>query len=71
MYVLTKEYNDYDQHGKYLVAVFDKEPTIENIKNLLECNNEYARHVLEGGGRINYEYDWYYLNKIKSGVLYQ
>lgn len=31
VWILTEEYNDYDQHGEYFVAVFADKPTTEQL----------------------------------------
>lgn len=63
IWVLTSEYNDYDQHGEYFVAVFVGKPALEQIQKYCEVGKEYARHILLGGGRINDEYKWYNLRQ--------
>lgn len=60
-WILTEEYNDYDQHGEYFVGFFINKPTTEQIKNLLGCSDVYAEHILNGGGRYECEDHWYNL----------
>ena len=60
VWVLTREINEYDQHGEYFVAVFGSKPP----PRLLRDNGVprvALRHVLNGGGRISDEYEWFYL----------
>lgn len=66
IWVLTSEYNDYDQHGEYFEAVFVGKPTSEQIRKHCHVNEEGAAHILSGGGRVKYEYQWYYLRKAKA-----
>ena len=33
-WVITEAYNEYDQYGDYLVAVFHKKPSLEDLKKL-------------------------------------
>jgi hypothetical protein len=56
VWILTEEYNDYDQHGEYFLAVFKKEPTEEDLKQF-----DYDHF-----GRENNEYSW--VNKHKEKV---
>ena len=60
VWVLTREVNDYDQHGAYFVAVFGCKPTHEQL-TALEVPTHRLRHVLNGGGRIDSEYEWFNL----------
>lgn len=71
MYVLTQSYNDYDQHGDYLVTVFSDKPSIAMLEEILTCDKKLALHVLKGGGRIGIENIWYYLTELDSGTLYK
>ena len=68
MFVLTKSCNDYDQHGEYFIAAWNTKPT---IKQLREIVGELAKHVLAGGGRIEWEYEWYHLVEYTPGTTYQ
>lgn len=36
MWVLTREYNNYDQHGEYFVAAFKEKPTFAQMKVVLD-----------------------------------
>lgn len=65
MWVLTKSYNDYNQHGDYFVAVFRDKPTLKQLGKVLQYEGEYLQHVLNGGGRLTYEDSWYYLNEVE------
>lgn len=71
MYTLTRVHNDYDQHGDYLEAVWLGKPTMEEISRVLNCDHDLARHIYNGGGRIDYEDIWYYLSELKNGELYK
>ena len=69
VWVLKSAYNDYDQHGEYFIAVFRNLPTLEQLAKETETSLETI-HGLEamerlqrGGGRENYEYQWYILEK--------
>lgn len=61
-WVLTEEFNDYDQNGEYFVAVFGKKPTEEQLAPYVGHD---TKHVLSGGGRQETEYHWYYLREEK------
>ena len=62
VWVLTKEYNDYDQYGEYFIAVFSEKP---HHSQLTECEvpRHRLRHVLNGGGRVDYEDEWFHLKE--------
>lgn len=62
VWVLTEEFNDYDQYGEYFVKVFGDKPTHQQ---LTEAGVEQCRlsHVLNGGGRRGEEYQWWYLKE--------
>jgi hypothetical protein len=64
IWVLTEEYNDYDQHGAYYVKAWDHKP---DVKELIATGVSEGdiEHVLKGGGRVRYEYQWYLLEEQK------
>lgn len=60
VWILTREVNEYDQDGEYFVAVFGEKPH----HTLLTANGvpqEHLRHVLNGGGHIGVEHEWFHL----------
>ena len=65
VWVLTEEYNEYDQHGEYYLAAFAKKPTAQQ---LVDAGVEKHRleHVLNGGGRKNTEDHWFNLKQEKA-----
>lgn len=66
LWVLLADYNDYDQHGSYFVAAFSQKPTVAQLLAIFK-NTELARHVLNGGGRLDAEYCWYTLQAVNEG----
>lgn len=68
IWVLTREYNDYDQHGEYFVHAWTSKPTVEQIDKALNGweNREECEHILNGGGRRGYENSWYFLRTVES-----
>lgn len=64
IFVLTREINEYDQDGEYFVEVFADKPS---HSQLLSCGVPEYRldHVLNGGGRVKDEYEWFNLRKEK------
>ena len=64
VFVLTEEYNDYDQHGAYFVEVFARRPTNEE---LTKAGVEAGRlsHVQAGGGRQGFDDHWYILDEVE------
>ena len=72
MWVITRAINDYNQDGDYLMAVFYEKPNEEQLKRVLKNDDtHFLGHMLEGGGRISLEHEWYYLTEIKSGEIYK
>ena len=68
IWVLTTEYNDYDQHGRYFVKAWIGKPTADQIRacgKVLheDWSDDFIRHLLAGGGRQGVEYNWYHLEK--------
>jgi hypothetical protein len=70
VWIVTKAYNDYDQHGSYFVGVFNKKPDKQQLKHALKewgeeisyYSDDFFDHLLLGGGRSNnFENEWYYL----------
>lgn len=62
VWVLTREINDYDQDGAYFVKVWKDKPTHQQLTEL-EVPTNRLRHVLNGGGRLEWEYQWYWLKE--------
>ena len=74
MWVLTAEYNQYDQFGEYFVACWRQKPTAGQLRDTLNTQ-EYSDtnlidHLMKGGGRRNYEDQWYELYEIEEGKNY-
>ena len=78
-WVLTEEYNDYDQHGEYLVAVFKDKPDVKTLASFLKMDKQtqfiggamealdFLLHLESGGGRRNSEHSWYNLSEVEYG----
>jgi hypothetical protein len=69
-WILTEEYNDYDQHGEYFVAWFPEKPTTEELSKYFD--EDTSKHILTGGGGrrqlgLRWEEHWYFLKEIESG----
>ena len=63
MWLLTSDYNDYDQHGSYFIALFGSQPSKDQLlKHGVPV--ERVEHVLAGGGRINNDYCYYTLEEV-------
>lgn len=41
VWVLTTEYNDYDQHGAYFEAVWGTKPTLQQLSSYFAKTNEF------------------------------
>jgi hypothetical protein len=62
MWILTEEYNDYDQYGEYFVYAWPCKPAKEELLKVLEyyMDGRLLDHVYSGGGRTDrYESHWY------------
>lgn len=62
VWVLTEEYNEYDQHGKYFLDVFLEKPHWTQLAAHGVPTNR-LRHVLNGGGRVGHENNWFWLEE--------
>jgi hypothetical protein len=60
---LTREINEYDQDGEYYVKTFIEKPTCEMLLSL-DVPKYLINHVLNGGGRQEFEDEWFYLREI-------
>lgn len=76
VWVLTSEYNDYDQYGEYFEAAFRTSPTLQqlsqifyetDIDQLTDDELMFLTHIKRGGGREKVESKWYYLREVKEG----
>lgn len=73
MFVLTREHNDYDQHGEYFVCLFKDRPSIEKLAPIVSKEIglpgdmgeaiKLVEHVRKGGGRIAIEDVWLNLDE--------
>ena len=76
VYVLTCEYNDYDQYGRYFCCVFDKKPTVAELAPILTEFGGYlptdmgkaialVQHYLDNKGRTSdNEGMWFNLERV-------
>lgn len=63
VWVLTREHNDYDQHGAYFEAVFMNKPTLDQLTAIVGVQ---AQNVLDNKGRVNYADVWYNLDEVQA-----
>jgi len=66
MWVVTTEYNDYNQHGEYFLAAFSKKPSFKQLKILIQENDVIVGKLTRGGGRHEVEFKWYNLIEVKD-----
>ena len=59
VWILTSEYNEYDQQGEYFEGVFAEKPTSECLQTEFNFTEAEAAQILSGGGREGEEYSWY------------
>lgn len=62
VWVLTEEHNAYDQYGEYFLAVFASIPHHSELTKYGVPQNR-LRHVLNGGGRVKWENNWFHLRR--------
>lgn len=75
VWVLTRECNDYDQHGAYFEAVFSSEPTLLQLADYFKDAGmkmsdamsavAFLEHLRQGGGRRGNEHAWYNLEQVE------
>lgn len=74
MWVLTCEVNAYYQEGEYFVAAFMDKPSKDSLRDVLkwygDATDPLLDHVLAGGGRIDSENLWFFLNEVEEGHRY-
>ena len=63
VWILTVEYNDYDQYGEYFVAVFKDKPTAQTLMELNVPTNR-LRGVLDYEGRVGSDDKWFILKEV-------
>ncbi len=66
IWVITEEFNDYNQHGGYFVCAFDHSPTYDDLITA-GFSKGYALRILSGGGRFDDEYHWFEINEVAFG----
>lgn len=62
VWILTEEYNDYDQYGEYFLAVFKEKPLNSKLTEY-GVPQHRSDHVLNGGGRVGSEDHWFFLRE--------
>jgi hypothetical protein len=67
MWIVTTEFNDYDQHGEYFVAAYYKKPTFQQLKELIKQDDVTVGKLTSGGGRQKWENQWWYLREVSEG----
>lgn len=67
VWVVTSEYNQYDQYGEYFLGVFKDKPTKKQLSKLIKYKEDSreVEHLLNGGGRIGYDDVWWWLREEK------
>jgi hypothetical protein len=87
MWIITRAINQYDQDGDYMFSAYvcDKpsreelrilfygtkyNPTVHDKKDR-DDREKFISNLLNGGGRMDVENEWYYLTEIKSGEIYK
>lgn len=78
VWVLTREHNEYDQHGEYFEEVFAAKPTVAEFAEYFSKANQgvvaygnamealaFIEHLRNGGGRQNTENTWYNLKEVE------
>lgn len=64
VWVLTREENEYDQHGEYFEAVFAALPTKTQLQKYVGMNELIdLDFLLAGGGRKEQESTWFFLRE--------
>ena len=61
VWVLTEEFNLYDQQGAYFRAVWSTKPSLGQIMHECRVGENDAAHILNGGGRVKWEDSWFFL----------
>lgn len=69
IWIITRAINQYDQDGEYFFAAFTEKPTRGELQDLGFADVDII-HLLKGGGRRNYEDQWFFLTEVKSGQEY-
>ena len=64
IWILTREINEYDQDGEYFVDAWLEKPTHQML-SALEVPTNRLKHVLNGGGRVGFENQWFHLKEKK------
>lgn len=62
VWILTSDYNMYDQYGSYFIEVFKNKPSAKQLM-AAGVSESQVNHVLSGGGREYHEDMWYNLEE--------
>jgi hypothetical protein len=65
VWVLTEEYNLYDQMGEYFLHAWHSKPTATQLSKVVNVNNEELNYILSGGGHKKWEDQWYNLKEVE------
>ena len=71
IWILTRYVSTYDQYyedGPYFKCAWTYKPDKLALEKSLPCEeDELYDHILNGGGRRDYEDTWYYLEQVGDG----
>jgi len=68
MYTLLAYYNEYNQHGGYLIAVWKDHPTLKQVR---KASKDYGESYKFGECSFNYTFQCLKLIKLKEGEVIQ
>lgn len=70
VWLLTTEYNAYDQFGEYFLEMFAEFPTFEQLREAVGkdkpwygVSDDLLVHIKNGGGRQATEDQWFHLKR--------
>lgn len=71
MWVVTREVNAYEQYGEYFVVAFNHKPSFKDLKEALGLSDVTTGKFTRGGGREEFEMEWFHLYDIGSGKVFE
>ena len=70
MWIVTIEYNEYNQQGEYFLAAYLEKPTFKQLKKLIGEDDVTVGKLTRGGERQGEAYTWYNLFEATEGENY-
>lgn len=70
VWVLTTDIDECGSFGQSFIGWWASKPSRKQIAEMTgqDENSEVVTHILKGGGQMDNEYQWWFLDEVKEGL---